>query len=1125
MADELIEARVRKRFGTRWFLGTVREVWRGGAEDGHAMLAHVAYDDGDAEDLTVEDARALLVAKPEAPEDAEVQAAKPALAPKRKGNLLLTDAFQKLPAKRPAGEIGTSKRCAQRYAAPGRRVRARPKHVFAGKPWRQTAQTCFRADSCRHGFPAPSAGAAAPAARGARAKRTKVSPESEEVVPELTPEEQAAAEAARKAAAAAAAEAAAAAAAAAAEARLVAQERSHSAVAPGSVHVANLCVQFTTAKSAWSGTVPELLAKLGPTPALHTLLRIVTVDTTRCCTAQEQAEEAAKLRRDLRDIPSCSRWFFSMVQSLRDHLLENSKSFNAAFDAAASPDDAEAEDARMFAPGDLVCYVGADPTPENPHYGVLNSTQSTRRIGVVVSVDDQNAIKVSGPVNKDGKPLAGYEGSQYNSFYGPEQLALERERRKRVMGAVLSSWDVSDVSQYRDKAVKTGTTRKHAYAEVLRHKMHVTGPDGISYEANSDDPSLQQTLAVQLYDRAWGLSYKNAPEHAMGVVVSNLRADSGVSGYFLADLQLWLPPTDLFCHIEGGNNFLGVRIYGSPTFGNWLMRFGKHLVEPMRALESAESKAPPSTGAELLALAEKNPFSHSVAAPAALSVALKPYQRCSLAWMLAEEAGEGMLRHIWHPVTLPCATAQGTRQRRLFYSPLLSSFREQQPERVCGGWLAEAMGLGKTIVTLSLILADHDSTVTSPVALSADATARIAVADAAFARRVAAAKLVKTNATLVVAPLSLIAQWESEIKLKCGALPSGKPLRVARWYGETRIRDPARLASEFDVVLTTYETLAWSHNFREGSERYKKYCTDTTARQAAASAKAVANGQDPPKEKALQTSQRATLEEIAWRRIVCDESQAMKDALVARSEACASLLSQRRWLLSGTPVSTQASDLAGQLMALQLDDLQQPKTLFNSLFDTPFREGRKLEKHCTATGVDVYAGAGAMRLLVPLLLMRHTKDMTVGGEKVLTLPPKTESTVVITLSPTERAAYNAVELEMRTRWRELCQLGIDGVSKHMLLAMSMLQPMQRMCSGGAISPSRDLASKTSAKRPWEKQMRAPPLLGAQGAARLENDPAGESCCVCSLEPEDGVRTKCCGVCVPPNWISRPVCVC
>ena len=544
-----------------------------------------------------------------------------------------------------------------------------------------------------------------------------------------------------------------------------------------------------------------------------------------------------------------------------------------------------------------------------------------------------------------------------------------------------------------------------------------------------------------------------------------------------------------------------------PTIGNWLMRFGGHLANPLAALDAAERAAPPHSAAQILALAEKNPFQGSVASPAALKVTLKPYQRSSLAWMLAEEASEGMLRHLWHPVTLPVATAQGTRQRLLFYSPLLSTFRASQPERLCGGWLAEAMGLGKTIVTLGLILSDHGAANTNP---DAAVRARIATADAAYDRRVAAAKLVKTNATLIVAPVSLVAQWESEIKLKCGTLPSGKPLRVARWYGETRIRDPVRLAAEFDVVLTTYETMAFSHNFKEGSPQYAKYISDSKHYRSKQVEKALSLGQEPPKEKALPAAQRATLEEIAWRRIVCDESQAMKEATAARTVACAALTSQRRWLLSGTPISTQATDLVGQLMALQLDVLQSQRHVFTALLEVPFRDidhGRT----CPLTNALIYPYCGAMPLLMPLLMMRHTKDMTVGGKKVLSLPPKTEETVSITLSPTERVAYNAVELEMRSRWRELCSMGISEIGRHILLAMSLLQPMQRMCSGGAISPSRDLVKKTGAKTAWTKQMRAPPLLSAQGAALLENDPAGQSCAACSLEPEDGVRTKCCGV--------------
>ena len=128
MAD-LVEARVRKRFGKRWYTGTVTEIWRSSAKDGNELLAHIAYDDGDAEDILVEDARALVVVKPEAPAAAQRAQAAPATEPapapkpaKRKGTGLLTDVFTRLPPKRSAGAAGPDARCAARCAAPGRRA-------------------------------------------------------------------------------------------------------------------------------------------------------------------------------------------------------------------------------------------------------------------------------------------------------------------------------------------------------------------------------------------------------------------------------------------------------------------------------------------------------------------------------------------------------------------------------------------------------------------------------------------------------------------------------------------------------------------------------------------------------------------------------------------------------------------------------------------------------------------------------------------------------------------------------------------------------------------------------------------------------------------------------------------
>jgi hypothetical protein len=58
MSSSLVSARVRKRFGRAWFCGTVTEEWT--SRTG-TTYAHVLYDDGDEEDLEVEQARLLLL--------------------------------------------------------------------------------------------------------------------------------------------------------------------------------------------------------------------------------------------------------------------------------------------------------------------------------------------------------------------------------------------------------------------------------------------------------------------------------------------------------------------------------------------------------------------------------------------------------------------------------------------------------------------------------------------------------------------------------------------------------------------------------------------------------------------------------------------------------------------------------------------------------------------------------------------------------------------------------------------------------------------------------------------------------------------------------------------------------
>jgi SNF2 family DNA or RNA helicase len=131
------------------------------------------------------------------------------------------------------------------------------------------------------------------------------------------------------------------------------------------------------------------------------------------------------------------------------------------------------------------------------------------------------------------------------------------------------------------------------------------------------------------------------------------------------------------------------------------------------------------------------------------------------------------------------------------------------------------------------------------------------------------------------------------------------------------------------------------------------------------------------------------------------------------------------------------------------------------------------------------------RVLLPALMMRHTGDMRVGTEQVLTLPPKREATLLVTLSTPERAAYDAAHATMQGRWRQLADEGHAAVSKNLLLAMSFLTPVRLLCSGGSFS-----AADLAAKRLMADEE---PAVQGRGA-----------CPACGLEPECGVASPCCG---------------
>eukprot|EP00658_Telonema_sp_P-2_P038355 TRINITY_DN2753_c0_g2_i3.p1 TRINITY_DN2753_c0_g2~~TRINITY_DN2753_c0_g2_i3.p1 ORF type:complete len:848 (+),score=118.04 TRINITY_DN2753_c0_g2_i3:107-2650(+) len=160
--------------------------------------------------------------------------------------------------------------------------------------------------------------------------------------------------------------------------------------------------------------------------------------------------------------------------------------------------------------------------------------------------------------------------------------------------------------------------------------------------------------------------------------------------------------------------------------------------------------------------------------PTDLQCELYSFQQDTLAWMLWRERNARLSRDLWLPLcTLPAE------QSVLSYSPTLTQWRletESTPthgrgSHATGGFLCEEMGLGKTVETLGLVLAN-------PAEPNAAATG-----------------------TLVICPVSLVGQWQAE----CRAKAPGLSCYV--YHGPNRIRIKDQL-TRFDLVVTSYPTLA-----------------------------------------------------------------------------------------------------------------------------------------------------------------------------------------------------------------------------------------------------------------------------------------------------------------------------
>jgi SNF2 family DNA or RNA helicase len=285
----------------------------------------------------------------------------------------------------------------------------------------------------------------------------------------------------------------------------------------------------------------------------------------------------------------------------------------------------------------------------------------------------------------------------------------------------------------------------------------------------------------------------------------------------------------------------------------------------------------------------------------------------------------------------------GNNGQRRYFNVITGKYENTKPQEVLGGILADMMGLGKTLSILALVASTMDD---------ARAWSEMTPPDPKD-DEVKLLRNVKT--TLLISPLSTIANWEDQIKthMKPGSLS------FYIYHGPNRRNDISEL-SKYDIVITTYSVV--SSEFNRRTKKDGKYA----------------------------------LEQTNWFRIVLDEAHMIREQSTLQSKAVCLLQAQRRWAVTGTPVQNRLEDLGALIKFLRIHPFDE-RGKFAQFILAPFKNADP----------DILP---KLRLLVDSITLRRLKDK-------IDLPPRHDQIVRLKFSEDEQLLYNWFAKDSRNKAR------------------------------------------------------------------------------------------------------------